>query len=65
MSKLSKLYYSLTVFEQLKNNPNKAKLSQKLENAVLSLQKYLRFLSPKSAISIDSHGSHLGAKLRV
>jgi len=55
MSKLSKLYYSLTVFEQLKNNPNKAKLSQKLENAVLSLQKYLR-LSPKSPLALTLMG---------
>lgn len=55
MSKLSKLYYSLTVFEQLKNNPNKAEFSQKLENAIFSLQKYLS-LSPKSPLALTLMG---------
>lgn len=51
MSKLSKLYYALSVFEQLQETKNDVVLAQKLENSVLSLQKYL-ILSPDSTLAI-------------
>lgn len=55
VNKLSKLYYALTVFEQLKSGTNETLVSQKLESAVLSLQKYLR-LSPESHLGITLQG---------
>lgn len=55
MNKLSKLYYSLSIFEQLKLGKNKVELSHKLESSVLSLQKYL-LLSPESPLALNLLG---------
>lgn len=55
MSKLSKLYYALSVFEQLQESRNETALTEKLESSVLSLQKYLA-LTPDSPIALMLQG---------
>lgn len=55
MNKVSKLYYALSVFEQLKNKTNEVMLAEKLENAVICLQKYL-ILSPESTLALNLQG---------